>query len=85
MFMVDGAINRINVIFIPLVFYTVIGIINLSKVWFVPVITYFILFTFYGTLLFYRLSNLYKFLYEFWIEKELLLKLIILLILLNTR
>lgn len=46
MFMVDGAINRINVIFIPLVFYTVIGIINLSKVWFVPVITYFILFTF---------------------------------------
>ena len=46
MFMVDGAINRINVIFIPLVFYTVIGIINLGKVWFVPVITYFILFTF---------------------------------------
>ena len=46
MFMVDGAINRINVIFIPLVFYTAIGIINLGKVWFVPVITYFILFTF---------------------------------------
>lgn len=46
MFMVDGAINRINVIFIPLVFYTTIGIINLGKVWFVPVITYFILFTF---------------------------------------
>ena len=46
MFMVDGAINRINVIFIPLVFYTTIGIINLGKVWFVPFITYFILFTF---------------------------------------
>lgn len=46
MFMVDGAINRINVIFIPLVFYTAIGIINLGKVWFVPVITYFILFAF---------------------------------------
>lgn len=46
MFMVDGAINRINVIFIPLVFYIAIGIINLGKVWFVPVITYFILFTF---------------------------------------
>lgn len=44
MFMVDGAINRINVIFIPLVFYTAVGIINLGKVWFVPVITYFILF-----------------------------------------
>ena len=46
MFMVDGAINRINVIFIPLAFYTAIGIINLGKVWFVPIITYFILFTF---------------------------------------
>lgn len=46
MFMVDGAINRINVIFIPLVFYTAVGIINLGKVWFVPVITYFILFAF---------------------------------------
>ena len=46
MFMVDGAINRINVIFIPLAFYTAVGIINLGKVWFVPVITYFILFAF---------------------------------------
>lgn len=44
MFMVDGAINRINVIFIPLLFYTAVGIINLGKVWFVPIITYFILF-----------------------------------------
>lgn len=46
MFMVSGAINRINVIFIPLVFYTAIGIFALGKVWFIPVVTYVILFAF---------------------------------------
>lgn len=46
MFMVDGAINRINVIFIPLVFYTSVGILALGKAWFIPTVTYVILFAF---------------------------------------
>lgn len=44
MFMVDGAINRINIIFIPLTFYIAHGIISFKKFAIVPIIIYLIFF-----------------------------------------
>ena len=44
MFMVDGAINRINIIFIPLTFYIAYGIISFKKFAIVPLVIYLIFF-----------------------------------------
>ena len=44
MFVVDGAINRINIIFIPLTFYLAYGIISLKKFAAIPLIIYLIFF-----------------------------------------
>lgn len=44
MFMVDGAINRINTIFIPLTFYIAYGIISFKKFAIVPLVIYLIFF-----------------------------------------
>ena len=45
MFIVDGAINRINVIFIPLIFYIAYGISSLKKFAIIPLIIYMIFFS----------------------------------------
>lgn len=44
MFVVDGAINRINIIFIPLTFYIAYGIISLKKFAIIPLMIYLIFF-----------------------------------------